>query len=152
MNKNPFPLDKTASEWCKENIGDNEMKDNPEETQEQNALIESVSIGIERGAFLVAWLHLKLQDGFNQGFGGNVLYLSKSCTHHTMQSLAGHFIYRVLEIAEVENWNQLKGKTIRIRKKKSWGSTIDAIGHIIKDDWFSPEKDFKDVTDEIYQH
>jgi len=47
---------------------------------------------------------------------------------------------RILEIAGAESWDELKGKTIRVRKTDEWGSII-SIGHIIKDDWFNPEEE-----------
>lgn len=42
----------------------------------------------------------------------------------------------------VESWEELKGKTIRVRKTDEWGSII-SIGHIIKDDWFNPKEELK---------
>jgi hypothetical protein len=45
-----------------------------------------------------------------------------------------------MEIAEVNKWSELRGKSIRV--KATW-SNVQAIGHIIKDDWFEPEIDFK---------
>jgi hypothetical protein len=111
-----------------------------------NAVIESATITTERGFMLDAWIHLKLENGFNQGFGGYALYLDKTSKHHSIMSPGGHFIFRVMEIAGVENWDKLKGQAIRIRKENGLGSTIDSIGHIIKDDWFCPREDFRDIS------
>ena len=46
-------------------------------------------------------------------------------------------------VAGVEKWEQMKGKTIRV---KSCHSKVEAIGHIVKDDWFNPGADFKRMS------
>jgi hypothetical protein len=91
---------------------------------------------------LTGWLFLKY-EAFCQNFGGRVLYLPASFIRHTVESPAGHWIFRVMEIAGVTKWSELPGKTIRV--KAAPGKVIE-IGHIIKDDWFNPEKDFAPFT------
>lgn len=104
----------------------------------KNAIIERATITSDDHGLLSAWLHLNY-GGSGQGFGGYCLYLPKSFTHHRLESCAGHFIFRVMEIADVSEWAQLPGKTIRARGNNV---KIYAIGHIVKEDWFEPEKDF----------
>src|SRR5687767_7147461 len=85
-------------------------------TEIRNAIIESAVIDAGDRGFLTAWIHLDYGDGGHQGFGGFVLYLPKSFTHHKKNSpFAGHFIFRCMEIAGVESWEQIKGKSIRVK-------------------------------------
>lgn len=106
----------------------------------RNAVIESARITNDDHGLLTAWLNLDY-GGSGQGFGGFALYLPKSFTHHNPQgpNYAGHFIWRVMEIAGVCDWSKLPGKTIRVRQEHS---AVHAIGHIVKDDWFCPSDDF----------
>lgn len=107
-------------------------------TEIRNAIITAATLRIERDFILDSWVHVLL-GGAGQGFGGFALYLGKLATHHTVESPAGHWIYRVLEIAGVKDWDRLEGKAIRVRIENG---RIEAIGHIVNDDWFDPRKDF----------
>ena len=99
--------------------------------EERNAVVNDATIEVERG-MLSAWLHLDY-GGSGQGFGGYCLFSPKSS-----KDCAGHFIYRCLEIVGVERFDQLTGKTIRVRINEG---RISAIGHIVKDLWFCPTKE-----------
>lgn len=112
-----------------------------EEPEITNAIIDKVSLGTGDRGFLDCWIHLDY-GGTHQGFGGYVLHLPASFDNHKLESIAGHHICRILEIAGVTEWDRLKGRTIRV--KRTW-EKISAIGHIVKDDWFEPSKDYKDL-------
>lgn len=105
----------------------------------KNAVIESAEITTAERGILECWISLDF-GGAGQGFGGHALYLPKSFTHHQIMSLAGHHLFRVMEIAGVTKWSDLKGRTIRV---KGSFDHIDSIGHIILDDWYCPSADFE---------
>lgn len=110
------------------------------EIKEMNAVITSVSLSNDDHGVLSSFVHLDY-GGSGQGFGGYSLYLPKDFTHSNNQrNYAGHWIWRVLEIAGVGDWSRLPGRTIRVRCEHS---KVHAIGHIVKDDWFYPSIDFK---------
>lgn len=111
----------------------------------KNAVIESAAITTGERGFLDCWVFLKYSDAGGQGFGGYVLYVPKSWEYHKMESVAGHFIFRVMEVAGVTEWKDLPGKTIRVKCERS---KIHAIGHIINDDWFDPKVDFSNLNKE----
>lgn len=105
----------------------------------RNAVIGKAKITNDDHGLLTAYVDLDY-GGSGQCFGGHCLYLPKSFKHHELQSFAGHFIWRMMEIAGVSNWDELTGKTIRV---KSSFSSVEAVGHIVKDGWFNPSEDFK---------
>lgn len=106
----------------------------------KNAVIERASLTCAERDLLTAYLTLDY-GGMGQCFGGYSLYLPKSFSHYAPEgpNYAGHFIARVMQIAGVEEWDKLLGKTIRVRCE--W-TKVHAIGHIVKDDWFDPQRDF----------
>ena len=94
----------------------------------KNAKIINTTIGIEGHGILTCWLHLEF-DGAGQGFGG-----------WDIRTNAGQWIEKILSTIEVDNWEDLKGETIRVEADHG---KIYKIGNIIKDKWFNPEKDLK---------
>ena len=112
--------------------------------KEQNAVIESARIEVERG-LLTAWVVLDYGNS-GQGFGGYVLYLPKEYENSDdTTNYAGHFIWRVMQIAGVQEWSHIVGKTIRVRSEHSG---VHSIGHIVKDDWFCPKEEFDKMRGE----
>lgn len=110
----------------------------------KNAIITGATISNDDHGLLTSFLSLDYGSS-GQGFGGFALYLPREFKHGGIEktgNICGHFIWRCMEIAEVTEWSKLKGKTIRARCSDQ---NIQAIGHIIKDDWFCPSDDFKEL-------
>lgn len=104
----------------------------------QNAIIESATITQSERDFLTFYITVKLQNGFNQSFGGHSLFLrDRKSDHFNKKTFTGYYISECLDVAGVGEWDQLIGKTIRVD-----GDNIGiyGIGHIINDKWFYPEK------------
>ena len=103
----------------------------------KTAIIKHATITKGEHGVLSIWLGLDY-GGAGQGFGGFALYNPS----HAPKGLAGHFIWRVMEIAGVDEWDEVAGQAIRV---KMTPSEVVAIGHIVKDDWFELQVDFKDT-------
>lgn len=112
--------------------------------EQKNAIIEDATLCIERG-LLTAYIYLDY-GGSGQSFGGYALYLNTDFDNSKDQkNITGHFIYRVLQVAGVEKWKDLKGKTVRVIAEHS---KCHSIGHIVKDDWFDPVEEFESIMKE----
>ncbi len=101
-----------------------------------NAVIRSTKLTSADYGLLSVWLDLDY-GGSGQAFGGYCLYSPKQASPI---NVAGHFIWRIMEVAGVAEWDDLPGKTIRVRHEHT---KVHAIGHIVKDDWFDPTADFE---------
>jgi len=105
-----------------------------------NAVISKTMLGREDHGIMTCFLTLDY-GGSVQGFGGYSLdEFSLTLDRRIGTKWGMEFIARILHVVEVENWEDLRGKYVRV-KKEGWGATIDAIGHITKDKWFEPKKD-----------
>jgi len=103
----------------------------------QNAKIDGFNILIDEFGTLT--INLILDYGnMLQMFGGHALYLPFGFKNHAKQSVFGHFLFKILELTDSKNINEIVGKTIRVH---SGYSEVSGIGHIIKDLWFYPNKD-----------
>lgn len=106
----------------------------------KNAVIKSAIITNDDHGLLSAWLALDYGSAV-QSFGGYSLY--SPGRPNDKGNYCGLFIWRVMEVVGVSKWDQLPGKTIRVRA--GW-TNIEAIGHIIENKWFEPAKEFKEYA------
>lgn len=115
-----------------------------------NAKIESCSIGYESHGIMTVWLTLDYGDGSKQGFGGYSLdeydkTLKKRLPHKALSM----FITRCIEVVGVSEWDKLKGKSIRVKLngKAGLGQSIEAIGNYLKNNWFYPKQELKQLEE-----
>ncbi len=92
-------------------------------TLERNATISGTFLGREDHNIPTAMIYVADGGGGEQGFGGY------SLRHYPT------FVQDVLDTLGVEKWEALKGVNCRVRANNT---KITAIGHIVKDRWFTP--------------
>lgn len=105
----------------------------------ENGVVESTRLGFDRGVFLCGWLTLKF-NGSGQGFGGFVL--GKKNSDERAGPYAEIWLLRILEVLEVEKWEDLEGTPLRV--DHDWGK-VYGIGHYLKDKWFYPKEEFEEI-------
>lgn len=110
-----------------------------------NALIESTMLGFEGHGCMTCNLMLNY-GGSVQGFGGYgfddpIKDPSGKFLRREGCAWGMEFVISILRTVGVERWEDLKGKHIRVRRGPGWGGRVLAIGHIVEDKWFDPERD-----------
>ena len=113
-------------------------------TEILNAKITSTKLGQDHGC-ITAYLTIE-GDGWGCGFGGY-------CLDHWCVDIGEHSstdgygaIIELMKTLEVENWEDIKGKFVRV-ETDGWGGKIIRIGHLMKDKWFS-FKEYFDIVKE----
>ena len=102
-----------------------------------NAVVKSVSIDNGDHGILSAWMSLDY-GGAVQSFGGYALHCPEAKIPY---DCAGKWIWRCLDICDKQQWEKIPGSAIRVRMGER--ATIEAIGHLLNDDWFCPSEDLK---------
>lgn len=107
-----------------------------------NAIIKETKLGYDYPIFTFN-LVLEVQDGTGVVFGGYALdeYI-KNRNKRVIQPKGAEAIQRILEVVDVDTWEDLKGKYIRI-ESNGIGSTLTKIGNIMKDEWVDFSTFFK---------
>jgi len=102
----------------------------------RNATIKSTMLGYEDHGIFTAILNLDY-GGAGQGFGLCFLDAYNDKTKEREGTAFGmQFIIEVMKVVGVESWESLKGKHCRV---KADYEKVHAIGHFLKDEWFSPQ-------------
>ncbi len=107
--------------------------------EQENATIKSVTFGIEDHGILTANLGLDFGSCW-QGFGGWCLHSPGATKPYPPTDFAGWWICRLLQTLEVSEWSKLQGINVRARRRDG---LLYAIGHIVKDQWFSPREEWE---------
>lgn len=103
------------------------------ELKEVNGRITSTFLGIEDHGIPTCIITIE-GGSWGQGFG-----------NYDLRFYGINMLLRIIEVVEARSWEDLKGKHCRIRREHS---KIHAIGHIIKDKWYSPETETNDAKKE----
>jgi hypothetical protein len=95
-----------------------------------NAKAEGVSLGSDDHGGITMWITLAYSRGSVQGFGG-----------YDLRWWGAEYIQRMLSIFDVEQIDEIVGKTCRVDRGERNLEGIAGIGHITDDIWFYPKKE-----------
>lgn len=113
----------------------------------KNARIKSTKLGREDHGIMTFMIHIEFDcSNFgvsNQcGIGGYALDRYDRETKKRVFSAKGmEAISKILDMVGVDNWEDLKGKYIRV-KENGLGSSIDEIGNLMEEKWFNLKEFF----------
>ena len=130
--------------WTASKIPDSNQSSLTETGYEiENAKITSANLSMADHGILT--LRLVLEGaGWGCVYGGYVLgkgYLGADEFEGSAKGMES--IMRIMDVVGVEEFNDLKGKIIRVAIK-GWGDSVKIIGNVISDKWFDIESFFKD--------
>jgi hypothetical protein len=102
----------------------------------RNAKITCTMLGYEDHGILTCYLYLDYGGG-GQGFGGYAFDEWIDNAGARIGSPYGiEFIANVLKVTDVEKWEDLPGKFIRVEQSHN---KVHRIGNVLLDHWFDPE-------------
>lgn len=108
----------------------------------ENAKITSTALGREDHGIFTSMIYLE-GGGWGVGFGGYSLdEYDKTTKTRVFTAEGGEAINQILETLEVSNWEDLPGKYVRCKFDDL--RQCVAIGHLLKDQWFSFKEFFKE--------
>lgn len=114
----------------------------------ENAKIKNVSISMADHGVITFTIFVE-GAGWGCGIGqyvNGVGYLGADYWKGNGSAIVA--MMKIMDTVEVEKWEDLQGKYIRV-ESDGWGSTIHKIGNIIKDKWFDLREFFKNTESEI---
>lgn len=112
----------------------------------KNAKITDVSLTMGNYGCLTLWLVLN-GNGWATSYGGRCLghgYLGSE--EFTGSPNGIEYLMRIMDVAGVESWGNLKNKYVRVAMK-GWGDSVKIIGNLIDDRWFDSDSFFADAAE-----
>lgn len=108
----------------------------------ENGRIESTMLGVEDHGIFTCVLHISF-NGSGQGFGTACLDSYDTVKKKRIGTRWGlEYIMRLMEAVGVDKWEDLQGKFVRVKRVNG---LLVSIGHIVKDQWFTPKELAKEL-------
>ena len=110
----------------------------------ENAVISSTQLGTGDSPCFNFWINLDY-GGSGQGFGGHALdQWDEPAGRRVGVAYGTEAIMGVLRVVGVDNWEQLPGKSVRVKKTDHFGRIV-ALGNYLKDEWL----DLKELAERM---
>ena len=117
------------------------------DTRIENAVISATRLGIEDHGIFTAWVTIK-GDGWGVSFGGYAFDQWSEVRGRRVGADYGiEFIAQLMAAVGVESWEKLPGTHVRAETEGAGGRCL-RIGHILKNQWFDPEKLARDMNEQ----
>jgi hypothetical protein len=118
----------------------------------KNAQITGTKLGREDHGIMTFMIFVRFDVAVTCGIGGYCLDQAVTTyaddkPYHTQRVFRAEgleAISKVLDTVGVDNWEDLKGKYIRI-KDNGWGKSIDEIGNLMEEKWFNMREFFENA-------
>lgn len=119
------------------------------EIETKNAKITSTMLGFEDHGIMTLFLNLKYGQSSAQGAGGYCLdaplKVKGVFKRRIGTALGMDLIMSILKVVEVNTWEDLPGKTIRV---KATHNKVHAIGNLLSDDWIDFDEFFRTANNQ----
>lgn len=99
----------------------------------RNGVIHKVFLGLSDAGKVIASIEVDYGGCF-QAFGVYEIY-----SENTKEDYTGRFLERCMEVAGSDSWSGMNGKPVRVKREDG---LIKALGHYLKDDWYSPREEY----------
>jgi len=108
----------------------------------ENGRIKKAFLGFEDHGILTCSLQIE-GEHWEQSFGSYCT--GASISREPTSVLGWEIIRRILLTLDVDEWGNLPGTVLRLKREKG---LIVAIGHIFKNQWFNPSMELKHLFEE----